>query len=211
MGVVVSDRVAWGLGVCRSAAGLRAFGAGRINSPLRCRCSVEGSWADLDKAGGPMDFHFETGFTNFQLIDTLRRTKFCSRNTAKRIENNRKGSRTNLSDLLRISNCIIARYSFTCPLITTIIGITQCSPRCTNLDLYITSTGHCQFLCIANSREYFFKIEALIEIAFGKETRPHHGGENADDDDHHDQLDDCKTALFNHWPALLIEAGWRRE
>jgi len=64
--------------------------------------------------------------------------------------------------------------------------------------LNTASTRHRQFLRIANRRKNLFEIKALIEGIAIEKTREGHGGNNAEDHDYHDQLDDCKTALFSH-------------
>src|SRR5690606_30176032 len=51
---------------------------------------------------------------------------------------------------------------------------------------------------MAHGGQGLFEIGPLVEDLAGKETRPRHGGEDADDDQHQDQLDQGETALCAH-------------
>jgi len=58
------------------------------------------------------------------------------------------------------------------------------------VDLGQAAAGQRQLLCIAHSRDRLFEKQAFVEHLSIKETRPHHSGEDADDDECHDQLDE---------------------
>ncbi len=70
--------------------------------------------------------------------------------------------------------------------------------RTVQLDTDRATGGHGHLLRIAHGGQGLLEIDPLVEDITGKETRPRHGGKDADDDHHQDELDQGETALCVH-------------